>query len=213
MLDEILAGMAKQARLLKLPVDEAAYARAGRSPRAPIACAGTPRAPICFLGRDLGRREVEDGQPLVGPAGRLVRQTVLEVAGEPLRHAFLTNLVPYKPAGNRAFSARAVEGFRPLLEQLLLVYWKGRHVFALGREATRWFSRYVDGGEAASLWNPPRCFEHPVSCTLRGQWHGRRKFRRLLVHPLPHPSPANALWQARLPALLRRQLRAQGLFG
>lgn len=47
-------------------------------------------------------------------------------------------------------------------------------------------------------------YEHSLEVTL--ELAGRP--RSLRLHPLPHPSPANAVWCRRFPALLQRRLAA-----
>ena len=89
----------------------------------PILFAGSLEAPLCVVGRDLGKDEVRAGQPLIGAAGRSVRAGIIRARmqshaavqdrptetralAEALEHALLTNLVPYKPCGNKAYSRR-----------------------------------------------------------------------------------------------------------
>lgn len=200
---EIVAELRATARALDLPVDRPAYEEAGLDPLTPIPCAGDPRARICVFARDLGRSEVRWRQPLVGAAGQRVRRAVLEVfAGgddpadplreRALRYVFLANAVPYKPPGNRPYPQAVVERFRPAIERLLVGYWRGCVVFALGREAARWFEPYAapDG-----TWR--------LSATI----DGRRRTRRIEVVALPHPSPANARWASRFPGLFAEALR------
>ncbi len=193
-----------------MPVDRAAYDRAGRDPRAPIVSAGRLDARVCIVGRDLGREEVLHGQPLVGASGRLVRRGVLRALGLPedprdplhgaaLDHVLLCNLVPYKPIGNRAFPAAAREAFRPALEALLACRWTGEAVLALGREACDWFLPYLEGP-------PPGTGEGRFACEVPCRIAAPCGERRFVLCPLPHPSPANAAWRSRFPDLLARRL-------
>jgi len=99
-----------EARCQELPVDRPVYERHGKDPGRPILFAGSLDAPVCIMGRDLGKDEVKLGQPLIGAGGRLVRQGILRArehgynaTAEPrdsldgaLRHALLTNTVPFK---------------------------------------------------------------------------------------------------------------------
>lgn len=223
-LGALLAAMGREAKRSRLPLDLPAYAEEGRDPLRPIAFAGNPAARVCILGRDLGRHELRHAQPLVGPAGRLVRQAVLEAAGtqpphgdglleSALHHVFLANLVPYKPLGNRPFSAQAREAFRPYLERLLLCHWEGQRVIALGEDAFRWFAAYLQRGAVARHWREPGKFGRQLRCEL---WHlgrGQRRSRALLLCVLPHPSPANAVWRRRFPRMLLQQLRRRGWAG
>ncbi len=206
----LLAEMAATAARVRLPVDRAAYEAAGRDPAVPIAWAGRFDARACILGRDLGRDEVREGEPLVGASGRAVRAGVLRALGaapgadpllrSALDHVLLCNLVPYKPPGNRVFSTVAREAFRPCLERLLCCLWKGEAVLALGNEARDWFRPYLlddPGGDP---------YTREVPCRIEALCSGRRTERRFVLCPLPHPSPANARWRARFPALLAARL-------
>ena len=109
---------------------------------------------------DLGKDEVRLGQPLIGAGGKLVRQGVLRAwqaegsadlvsPGEPelqdaLRYTLLTNTVPYKPPGNKAYSEPVKQRFRPLILELLTRFWTGHHIIPLGTESFRWFEPYGD---------------------------------------------------------------------
>src|SRR5947209_13820640 len=144
-----------EARRAPFPVDAAVYEKAAKDPAVPILYAGSLDAPICVFGRDLGKDEVAAGEPLIGAGGRLVRAGVYEARhGVPaprsdrrldpvLEHVLLTNTVPYKPPGNKAYPASVKERFRPHLAELLAVHWKGSHVITLGTEAFQWFARYA----------------------------------------------------------------------
>ncbi len=106
----------------EFPIDEAVYQRAGRDPCEPILCAGSLDAPFCSVGRDLGADEVLAGEPQIGAAGRQVRSGLYQAATgqEPPRSdrrlepalalALLTNTVPYKPPGNKAYPDRVRRG-------------------------------------------------------------------------------------------------------
>src|SRR5262245_5578628 len=79
---ELIAAVRREADCADFPIDEPVYRRAGRDPKDPILFAGSLEAPVCFVGRDLGKDEVAAGQPLIGAAGRLVRIGILSVRGE-----------------------------------------------------------------------------------------------------------------------------------
>ena len=134
-IDELIAAVRREADAAEFPIDAPVYHRAGRDPKDPILFAGSLAAPLCIVGRDLGKDEVAAGQPLIGAAGRLVRLGVLKAWGDPkgaetqptegpplqeaLDYAVLTNTVPYKPPGNKAYAESVRRRFRPFLERLL----------------------------------------------------------------------------------------------
>ena len=148
------------ARREEFPIDVPVYERFKKDPFQPILYAGSLKAPVCIFGRDLGKDEVRLGQPLIGAGGKLVRQGVLRAwqaegsadlvsPGElelqdALRYALLTNTVPYKPPGNKAYSDPVKQRFRPLILELLTRFWTGHHIIPLGTESFRWFEPYGD---------------------------------------------------------------------
>lgn len=147
-------------------------------------------------------------EPLIGAAGRLVRGGVhVAITGEApsgpeaLRavsaHVFFSNTVPYKPIGNKPWSPAIVERFRPITAAVLAEHWTGQHLITLGNDAFLWF-----GEAAAAFWERPDRYE--ASLTL--DWP-----RRLTLHPLPHPSPANAVWHKKFPAMLAARLATLGM--
>jgi uracil-DNA glycosylase len=219
---ELIAAARREADLSDFPIDEPVYRRAGRDPKDPILFAGSLVAPVCFVGRDLGKDEVAAGQPLIGAAGRLVRLGVLAARGDPtglepqpqsqsplqeaLRYVVLTNTVPYKPPGNKAYAESIRRRFRPFLERLLGDYWRGHHVITLGTEAFQWFEPYADANEFARRGKSDARFETSFQCQLpcHGSSHSGNK--KVMVFPLPHPSPLNRRWYDKFPSMLADRL-------
>jgi uracil-DNA glycosylase len=174
------------------------------------------------VGRDLGKDEVAAGQPLIGAAGRLVRLGVVTAWGDPadprpeassepplqeaLKHVVLTNTVPYKPPGNKAYAESVRRRFRPFLERLLVEHWQGRHLITLGTEAFQWFAPYADEAELAARGNSEHRFESAFSCRLPGGQSAGGHAKDITVFPLPHPSPLNRRWFDKFPAMLADRL-------
>ena len=217
-IDALLDRIEAEARRTEFPIDREVYEAAGKDPLRPVLCAGNPEARICSFGRDPGRDEVRYGQPQVGAAGRLVRNGVLEAAGEQpepgdrrveaaLRHVFLTNTVPYKPPGNKAYSDRVKERFRPFVAELLIHHWHGDVVLTLGTEAFMWFAGYAEPGAAATFWKRDDKYEADFLCVLTSDSGHNALQKAVTVCPLPHPSPLNQRWVAFFPDLLSRRLK------
>lgn len=201
-------------------IDLAAYAESGRDWREPVIGLGPADAPLCIFGRDPGRSEVEHGLAFIGRAGQLVRSALhrrrfgedaaapdFEAAVAAGADVFWLNTVPYKPVGNKAWSMAVKRRFQPLVAGLLLDTWQGDQVIVLGREAFQWFGIGQPSGVAdalAAFW--ARDDRHEA--TLRIDYRHAGSSRELTLAPLPHPSPANAVWFARFPALLAKRLRA-----
>jgi uracil-DNA glycosylase len=216
-LDELLEAIREEAIRAEFPVDREIYTRCAKNPLVPILCAGTLDAAICVFGRDLGKDEVAEGQPLIGAAGRLVRSGIYRAfLGEQpssddrrlesaLKHVLLTNTVPYKPPGNKAYVAAVKGRFRPFVAELLIRHWKGNRVICLGTEAFDWFAEYAEPGAADAFWSQgDDRYRRELPCVLVGDGHRKA----ITLAPLPHPSPLNQRWYKKFPDLLDERLRA-----
>ena len=112
----------------------------------------------------------------------------------------LTNLVPFRPVENKAYDRATVERFRPFVERLLADAWTGDTVLALGETATKWFAPYAAPGEVESLWaDADARFRDLLPVTIRG--------RRVVLAPLPHPSPLSP-FKKEFASLLARRLKS-----
>jgi uracil-DNA glycosylase len=219
-LDRLIEAISHEAQRADFPIDVPVYERAGRDPKRPVLCAGTLDAPLCVFARDLGKDEVAQGEPLIGAAGRLVREGIVAAwTGSPppmtdrrletaLEHALLTNTVPYKPPGNKAYAEAVKERFRPYLAELLTALWQGDRVISLGTEAFNWFARYAEPGAAAAFWRREDRYEAELPCVLVAEHDGREVRKPITLGPLPHPSPLNQRWYKQFPDLLARRLAA-----
>ncbi len=200
------------------PIDIPIYKSAKKEPLQPILYFGNLKSNICFFGRDLGRDEVIAGQPLIGAAGTLVRQGFyqaihhqeakgkqeLESIGDRL---ILTNTVPYKPPGNKAYSMQVKKRFRPFIEQLLVIYWQGDQIITLGTEAFKWFTPYGSRGEVNQFWERGDRYQTKLVVNLPAtDERGRQYQKEVSLYPLPHPSPLNQQYYAKFPAMLQQRL-------
>lgn len=201
-------------------IDLAAYAAHGRDWREPVFGLGPPDAPLCIFGRDPGRAEVEHASAFIGRGGQLVRAGLHRRRFGPDAPApcfsesvaagadvFWLNTVPYKPIGNKAWPMAVKRRFQPLVAGLLLRGWQGCSVIVLGREAFFWFAIGQPPQTNAALqafWSR----DDRYAATLAIDYRHDGLARRLVLAPLPHPSPANAAWFTRFPALLATRLRA-----
>jgi uracil-DNA glycosylase len=219
---DLIAAARREAEVADFPIDEAVYRRAGRDPKDPILFAGSLDAPVCCVGRDLGKDEVAAGQPLIGVAGRLVRLGVLAARGneaghepqpkpgpplqEALPYVLLTNTVPYKPPGNKAYPESVRRRFRPFVERLLADHWRGRHLITLGTEAFQWFEPYADADELADRGKTDARFQSSFRCQLPCHHSIGGRTKTIMVFPLPHPSPLNRRWYDKFPSMLADRL-------
>lgn len=197
-------------------LDVATYRACGRDPLQPLVGLGPADAPLCIMGRDPGREEVRLAQPFVGEAGQLLRAGLHAQLhpGQPYTFEaglaagaglFWMNTVPYKPLGNKAWSAGVQAMFQPAMARVL-GHWHGVDVLTLGTQAFTWFA--IGQSKAVrerlrAFWNGGDArYEGSVAVTL--DLAGEKRAMRL--HPLPHPSRANAAWCARFPGLLAARL-------
>jgi uracil-DNA glycosylase len=198
-----LAALSALARGLPgLDVD--CYARHGRDPASPLLGLGRRDASLCFVGRDPGESEIAQWRPFVGPSGRKIRDLLPGGAEDDV---FWINTVPYKPQGNKAWPLPVRRAFQAVLFPLLLREWDGRDVLTFGSEAFRWFALGQPEGvrvEAEAFW----AREDKFSASLPLELAAGEQRRTLVLHPLPHPSPANAQWKQRFPQLLQARLEA-----
>lgn len=215
---QLLESIHQEAKREPFPIDTPVYEKAGKDPLEPILFAGSLTAPPCVFGRDLGKDEVAAGQPLIGAGGRLVRSGIYEARhGTPppksdrnlesiLSDVLLTNTVPYKPPGNKAYSTAVKERFRPYVATLLAQHWQGNHVITLGTEAFQWFLPYADPSAFAEFWSRDDRYEAEITCNLPNPDTNEQNHKSLTLLPLPHPSPLNARWYKRFPELLAKRL-------
>lgn len=183
-------------------IDRACYARHGRDPREPLLGLGPRDARLCLVGRDPGESEIAQWKPFVGPSGRKIRQAL---AAHGVPEVFWINTVPFKPVGNKAWPLSVRRRFHAVLWPLLLRAWDGRDVLSFGTEAFHWFGLgqpETVRQRLADFWAREDRFAASLELDIDG--------RGLVLHPLPHPSPANAVWKKRFPALLEARLRQVG---
>ena len=217
-LESLLAQIREEAQREEFSLDHEVYQTAGRDPWQPILFAGDLDSPVAFFARDLGRDEVKSGQPLYGAAGSLVRrgiyQTVYGAAAggsEDLQKAAdqvaLTNTVPYKPLGNKAYPVKVKERFRPFLEKLLVCYWQGQYIIPLGSEALKWFAPYAAKGQVVEFSKNQQRFTLSLEITMIAcDFDGIEHQKQVTLAPLPHPSPLNQKYYALFPQMLLERL-------
>ncbi len=201
------------------PIDTPVYEAAGLQPTFPILYAGNLNSKVCFFARDLGKDEVGARQPLIGAAGTLVRQGVYSAIydRQPQSKAdlqqvcdkiLLTNTVPYKPPGNKAYLAGVKKRFRPYIERLLVLHWQGDRIITLGTEAFKWFSPYAPKGKVNEFFKMSDRFTSNLTITLQAKDNLEMSHQReVMLLPLPHPSPLNQQYYAQFPAMLQQRLQ------
>ena len=123
-------------------------------------------ADLMIIGEAPGEDEDLSGRPFVGRAGRLLDQILASVELD-RNDVYVTNLVKFRPPGNRNPRPHEIEASAPvLLQQIRLL--RPRLIATLGNVPTRWF---LDKAEGIT--------------TLHGTWHDWNGVR---VMPLYHPA-------------------------
>lgn len=96
---------------------------------------GAPRAPVMLIGEAPGREEDLEGKPFVGRAGQLLDK-MLAAIGLTEANVHITNIVYWRPPGNRTPTPQEALACRPFLErQIELV--GPEFVVALGGAAAK----------------------------------------------------------------------------
>lgn len=146
---------------------------------------GPADARVVLIGEAPGAKEDQQGEPFVGPSGKLLDRLLVE-AGLTRATVFITNVFKARPPGNRDPTAAEVAHHRPWLEAQLEII-RPAVIVPLGRHALKRF----------------------VPDALIGEAHGtviEQNGRRLM--PLYHP--AAALHNPKLRETLTADARALG---
>jgi DNA polymerase len=77
---------------------------------------GNPEAPLMFVGEAPGGDEDRLGRPFVGPSGRLLDR-MLAAVGWDRRSAYITNILFWRPPGNRPPTAAEIQLCLPFVER------------------------------------------------------------------------------------------------
>jgi len=77
---------------------------------------GNPNAKIMFVGEAPGRDEDLEGLPFVGRSGRLLDRMMAAI-GLDRTSAYITNVIPWRPPGNRTPTIHETEICRPFIER------------------------------------------------------------------------------------------------
>ena len=217
-IETLIAQIQQEAQREDFPIDTPVYQAANLEPTYPVLYAGNLKSELCFFGRDLGKDEVHARQPLYGAAGTLVRGGFYRAIYEEetndkkelekvCTRLLLTNTVPYKPPGNKAYSAAVKKRFRPFIERLLVSHWEGSHIITLGTEAFKWFAPYGGKKELDTFFKRGDRYAAELKVTLRASDDsGIQHQKPVILSPLPHPSPLNQTYYAKFPAMLQQRL-------
>ncbi len=218
-IDTLIAKIQQEAQREEFPIDVDVYKEVNLEPTYPILYAGNLQSPLCFFGRDLGKDEVHARQPLIGASGTMVREGFYYAVHQKKAASrkdldvtacdrlLLTNTVPYKPPGNKAYIVKVKKRFRPFVEQLLVFHWQGNQIITLGTEAFKWFAPYGAKREIEDFYQSRDRFEDKLTVNLSATDDLGMTCQKLVtLLPLPHPSPLNKKYYANFPHMLQSRL-------
>lgn len=78
---------------------------------------GTPHARVMFVGEAPGRDEDLQGKPFVGRSGRLLDLMLAAIGLDRARNAYIANIVPWRPPGNRTPTPQEAATCHPFIER------------------------------------------------------------------------------------------------
>jgi DNA polymerase len=94
---------------------------------------GNPHAEIMFIGEAPGEQEDRLGRPFVGPAGKFLDELLASI-GLKREEVYISNVVKYRPPGNREPTPEEKEQCEPWLK-LEIALIKPKVIVPLGRHA------------------------------------------------------------------------------
>lgn len=114
---------------------------------------GVPGAPVMIIGEAPGADEDRLGRPFVGVSGQLLDRMFASIGMERGRDLYITNILPFRPPGNRTPTDAELSLFLPfVLRHVALA--RPRRLVLAGGVATKGLLRLRDG-----------------ITRLRGRWH------------------------------------------
>lgn len=78
---------------------------------------GNPNAPLMLVGEAPGREEDIQGKPFVGRSGQLLNRMLAAIGIERAQGAYIANVIPWRPPGNRTPTTLETEICRPFIER------------------------------------------------------------------------------------------------
>lgn len=154
-----------------------------------------PLAPeLCFVGEAPGADEDAQGEPFVGPAGKLLNR-IIAACGMKREEVYICNVLKCRPPGNRTPLPHEIGNCREYLEQQLSLI-RPKFICALGAVAAQWLLTTTDSiGRLRGRFHeyqgiPVLCTYHP-SYLLRlpekkkDVWEDMKKLLARMGRPVP----------------------------
>jgi len=128
---------------------------------------GVPSAGLMFIGEAPGADEDRQGLPFVGVSGQLLDRMLATIGLARSRHFYITNILPFRPPGNRTPTDAEIALFLPFIRRHIALV-RPRLVVLLGGTAAKALLGSREG-----------------ITRLRGRWH------QIIIETLP-PIPTLA---------------------
>ncbi|MFV1917197.1 MAG: uracil-DNA glycosylase [Patescibacteria group bacterium] len=130
---------------------------------------GNLNSAIVFIGEGPGYWEDQKGRPFVGAAGKFLDQLLLSIE-LPREDVFISNVVCYRPPGNRDPSPEEIGAFQPYIDRLIELI-SPKVIVTLGRFS---MGKFIPGAKISSIHGGPQIVD----------W----KDRKITVVPMYHPA-------------------------
>ncbi|MCK4588242.1 uracil-DNA glycosylase [Candidatus Woesebacteria bacterium] len=130
---------------------------------------GDSDAKVMFIGEGPGYWEDQKGLPFVGNAGAFLNQ-LLQSIKLPREHVFITNVVNYRPPGNRDPLPEEIAAFSPYIDKMIEII-KPKMIVTLGRFS---MAKFLPGVKISDV--------HGKLYTM--DW----KEREIIIVPMYHPA-------------------------
>jgi DNA polymerase len=137
---------------------------------------GNVDANIVFIGEAPGKNEDEQGLPFVGAAGKFLNE-MLAAAGLERSDVYITNIVKYRPPGNRDPLPEEKQAFWPYLARQLEII-DPKAIVTLGRHSMEFF---LPDAKISQI--------HGHAVRKKVKYHDGQQHEWLIV-PLYHPAAA-----------------------
>jgi uracil-DNA glycosylase family 4 len=170
-----LAGQASNLEELRAILDDFNGCNLKLTAKQMVFADGNPDAELMLVGEAPGRDEDIEGLPFVGRSGRLLDRMLAAIGIERKTSAYIANVVPWRPPGNRTPTPIETEICRPFIErQIELV--KPKVLVTLGGPAAKVLLHTNEG-----------------VLRLRGNWKVHRTASGLEIPAMPTLHPAYLL--------------------
>ncbi|EFL88993.1 uracil-DNA glycosylase family protein [Ahrensia sp. R2A130] len=159
---------------------------------------GNPEASVMLIGEAPGRDEDAQGLPFVGKSGQLLDR-MLAAIGLDRKSVYISNVIPWRPAGNRTPTPAEIEICRPFIERHIELA-APKLLVLVGGSSAKAMLRTTDG-----------------ITSVRGRWKdvkiGEREWPALpMFHPaylLRNPAQKRRAWQDLLMLKARLEIGAE----